>query len=133
MQKSAIIGTTSWGITLGLLLAGKGSEVRLWTRTEREANRIRKKGLDQERFNGITLPENIIVTSQMAEVMDDVSAVILAVPSSTMRQNISQVAHYLNKSTLIISAANETLVQQPSFEVAFISFHEERTFYTLLQ
>jgi glycerol-3-phosphate dehydrogenase (NAD(P)+) len=105
MQKSAIIGITSWGVTLGLLLARKGFKVRLWARTEREANRIRKKGLDQERFNGIKLPDNIIVTSQMAEAMDDASMVILAVPSATMRQNISQVAHYLNKSTLIISAS----------------------------
>ena len=105
MQKAAVIGTTSWGVTLGLLLAGKGSEVRLWTRTEREANRIRKKGLNQERFEGIILPENIIVTSQMPEAMDEVNVVILAVPSSTMRQNISQVAHYLDKSTLIVSAS----------------------------
>ena len=33
MQKIAIIGTTSWGITLGILLANKGLEVRLWART----------------------------------------------------------------------------------------------------
>lgn len=105
MQKSAIIGTTSWGITLGLLLAGKGFDVRLWARTEREAGNLRKKGLDQERFEGLALPENIIVTSHMAEAMDDVSVVILAVPSATMRQNISQAAHFLKKSTIIISAS----------------------------
>jgi len=105
MQKSAIIGTTSWGITLGFLLASKGSDVRLWARTEREANKIRKKGLDQERFEGLRLPENVTTTSNMAEAMDDVDVVILAVPSATMRQNISQAAHYLKKSTLIISAS----------------------------
>jgi len=27
MQKIAIIGTTNWGITLGLMLANKGQEV----------------------------------------------------------------------------------------------------------
>lgn len=105
MQKSAIIGTTSWGITLGLLLAGKGFDVRLWARTEREANKIRKNGLDQERFEGLRIPENVYTTSHMAEAMDDVDVVILAVPSATMRQNISQAAHYLKKSTLIISAS----------------------------
>ncbi len=105
MQKSVIIGTTSWGITLGMLLAGKGFDVRLWARTEREANKIRKKGLNQERFEGLTLPENVIVTSHMAEAMDDVNVVILAVPSATMRQNISQAAQHLKKSTLIISAS----------------------------
>jgi len=105
MQKSTIIGTTSWGITLGLLLAGKGHDVRLWARTEREARHLREKGLNQERFEGLVLPENISTTSHMAEAMDDADVVILAVPSATMRQNISQAARYLKKSTLIISAS----------------------------
>ena len=105
MQKMAVIGTTSWGITLGLLMAGKGTSVRLWTRTEREAAQIGKKGLDPERFPGISLPENIAVTSHMAEAINDVNGIILAVPSATMRQNISQVAPHLDKSTIIICAS----------------------------
>ena len=104
MQKVAIIGTTTWGITLGILLANKGLEVRLWARTEREANKLRKKG-DPVRFPDITLPPQITITSHMNEALADVSAVILAVPSATMRKNISQVAGHLTKSTLVISAA----------------------------
>lgn len=105
MQKIAIIGTTSWGITLGLLLANKELEVRLWARTEREANKLRKKGPDPDRFPDINLPPQLIITSQIAEVLDKVSAVIMAVPSPTMRQNISQVESHLTKSTLVVSAA----------------------------
>ncbi len=105
MQKIAVIGTTSWGITLATLLANKGTEVRLWARTQREANKLRKKGPDPARFPGITLPEKVIITSRMGEALDDVNAVILPVPSATMRQNISQVASHLTKSTIVISAA----------------------------
>jgi glycerol-3-phosphate dehydrogenase (NAD(P)+) len=105
MQKIAIIGTTSWGITLGLTLANKGLEIRLWARTEREANRLRKKGPNPARFPDATFPPQLIVTSQIGEALDDVKAVILAVPSPTMRQNISQVESYLTKSTLVVSAA----------------------------
>ena len=103
MQKIAIIGTTSWGITLSTLLCTKGLEVRLWARTQREATKIRKKGTD--RFPDITIPKNINITSQMDEAMDNVAAVLLPVPSSTMRQNISAVASHLTKSTIIISAS----------------------------
>ena len=53
----------------------------------------------------ITLPPQLTVTSQMDEAMDEASAVILAVPSATMRQNISQVESHLTKNTLIVSAA----------------------------
>ena len=105
MQKIAIIGTTSWGITLSLLLANKGLEVRLWARTEREASKLRKKGPDPDRFTEVSLPQQIIITSQIGDALDDVNAVILAVPSPTMRQNISHVESHLSKSTLVISAA----------------------------
>ena len=105
MQKVTIIGTTSWGITLGLMLAGKGTDVRLWARTEREAKALRKSGPDPARFPDITLPSEINITSHMDEATDDVNAVLLPVPSPTMRQNVSRVAGYLTKSTLIISAA----------------------------
>ncbi len=105
MQKVAIIGTTSWGITLGLLLYGKGVEVRLWARTEREAKKLREKGPDPARFHDITLPPQMVITSQMAEALDDANGVIMAVPSPTMRQNISRVASHLTRSTLVISAS----------------------------
>lgn len=103
MQKIAIIGTTSWGITLSILLAGKGSEIRLWARTQREANKLRKKGTD--RFPDITIPETVNITHQMNEALNEANAVILPVPSETMRQNISRAAGHLTKATIIISAS----------------------------
>ncbi len=42
MQKIAIVGTTTWGITLGTLLSNKAMDVFLWARTEKEAASLRK-------------------------------------------------------------------------------------------
>ena len=103
MQKVAVIGTTSWGITLATLMCKKGHDVRLWARTQREATKISKKGSD--RFLDVTLPETLKVSSHIDEVMDGVTAVILPVPSSTMRLNVSLIAKYLTKSATIISAS----------------------------
>ena len=86
-----------------MIMYRKGQEVRIWARTQREATRIRKKGSD--RFPDIPIPDKINITHDLDEVMDDIDAIILAVPSSTMRQNISQVAGRLGKSTIIISAS----------------------------
>ncbi len=105
MQKIAIVGTTSWGMTLACLLANKGLEVRLWARTQPEADSLRKNGPDPARFPEITLSPEIVITSDAAAAMDKVSAVLMVVPSQTMRQNISQVAGYLTRTTLVISAA----------------------------
>src|SRR4030042_1956107 len=103
MQKVAVIGTTSWGITLATLLAKKGVAVRLWARALREANKIKKNGSD--RFPGFTIPKEIAITHKMEEALDDANAVILAVPSASMRENISRAAKYLTKSMTIISAS----------------------------
>ncbi len=103
MQKVAVIGTTSWGITLSILLVKNGTEVRLWARTQPEATQLKKKGSD--RFPGLRIPKEIIITHKIDEALKDVSAVILAVPSATMRENVKRIANYLTKSTIIISAS----------------------------
>ncbi|MCJ7764084.1 MAG: NAD(P)H-dependent glycerol-3-phosphate dehydrogenase, partial [Dehalococcoidales bacterium] len=105
MPKVAIIGTTAWGITLGVVLANKGLDVRLWARTEEEADRLRKKGPDSRQMQGVTLPPQLSVTSSVKEALSRVTAVILVVPSQTMRQNVVSVRKYLRESMLIISAA----------------------------
>ncbi len=104
MPKIAIIGTTTWGITLGMVLAHKGLEVRLWARTEKEADKLRNKGPDPHLLPDVTFPPQLTVTSSLSEALAYVNAVILVVPSQSMRQNIISVKYYLNKSTLIVSA-----------------------------
>lgn len=103
MVKIAIIGTTSWGTTLGVMLARKGIDVRLWARTEREAIKLRKRGPINSPDN--TYPSQLSITSQKGEALAGVKVVVLAVPSQTMRHNISLVASYLSKSMAVVSAA----------------------------
>jgi len=105
MPKIAIIGTTTWGITLGMVLARKGLKVRLWARTEQEAAELRNAGPNPTLLPGITFPPQLSITSSLSEALADVSAIILAVPSQTMRQNIKLVASYLKSSMLVVSAA----------------------------
>lgn len=105
MPKITIIGTTSWGKTLGVVLARNGLEVRLWARTEREATELRNDGPNPTLLPGITFPPQLSITSSLSEALAEAKAVILAVPSQTMRQNIKLVAGHLNKLMLIMSAA----------------------------
>jgi len=105
MPKIAIIGTTSWGKTLGVVLARNGLEVKLWARTEREAIELRDAGPNPTLLPGVTFPPQLSITSSLSDALAGVKAVILAVPSQTMRQNIKLVAAHLNESVLIVSAA----------------------------
>jgi glycerol-3-phosphate dehydrogenase (NAD(P)+) len=105
MPKIAVIGTTSWGITLALLLANKKHKVSLWARTEQEAVRLKSK---PESFvsSKIDFPVTLTITSSAENAIKGVSAVLLAVPSQSMRQNVKIIREYLKPSMLIISAAN---------------------------
>jgi len=105
MPKVAIIGTTTWGVTLALVLARKDISVRLWARSEEEANRLFQDATRSGKLAGIVFPKQVSVTTALDEAMDDVSAVILAVPSQTMRRNIQLVRPHLKESVLVINAS----------------------------
>ena len=106
MSKIAIIGSTTWGITLGVVLASKERPVSLWARTENEASELRNSKLSMKHLPAdFSLPPHLSVTSSLSESLDGARAVILAVPSQTMRQNMRPVAPHLEKTTLVISAS----------------------------
>jgi len=93
MPKVTIIGNTSWGNTLGVLLSDKGAAVKLWTRSEAEA-----KELNQGR-------RSYSSTSHIGEALSGADLVIWAVPSQKLRENVSQARNYLTNSMLLMSAA----------------------------
>ncbi|MDD5038021.1 MAG: NAD(P)-dependent glycerol-3-phosphate dehydrogenase [Dehalococcoidales bacterium] len=105
MPNIAIIGTTTWGITLGVVLARKKLEVSLWARSKQEATELTKNGPYQDLLLGVDFPPRLTVTSSLSQALTKARAVILVVPSQSMRQNIRLVAKHLNRSMLIISAA----------------------------
>ncbi len=88
-----IIGNTSWGNTLGALLSGRGAAVKLWTRSEAEAEE-----LNQGR-------RSYSSTSQIGEALSGADLAIWAVPSQKLRENVSQAKDYLTNSMLLMSAA----------------------------
>jgi len=104
-MKVAIIGTTAWGTTLGVILARRGIEVALWARTEEEAERLGQDQENKARLPGISFPEGLCPTSSMEEALTGVSLVILAVPSHKMRQNVRQIKGHVDEGMIILSAA----------------------------
>ncbi|MFC2039453.1 NAD(P)H-dependent glycerol-3-phosphate dehydrogenase [Chloroflexota bacterium] len=104
-MKVAIIGTTTWGTTLGLMLARRGIEVSLWARTKEEAERLDMARENSTRLPGVTFPQELSSTSSVEEAVESTSLVIVAVPSQDMRANMKQVKGHIDESTPILSAA----------------------------
>ncbi len=91
--KATIIGNTSWGNTLSALLSDRGIAVKLWARSEAEV-----EALEQGQ-------RNYASTSHIGEALHEAVLVIWAVPSQSLRQNVSQAKDYLTDSMLLMSAA----------------------------
>ncbi len=99
------VGATSWGTTLGIILAREGHEVRLLARTEAEAS-----GLESARENarfvpGVQFPESMHALADPVEANDSADLTIFAVPSQTLRDNAHAVAHAIPNGTVVVSAA----------------------------
>ena len=105
MARIGVIGTTSWGITLAVILARNKHTVKLWARSENEAHRLRTRGPSSPALEGIEFPPSLQITDSLKEATLLSSAVILAVPSQTMRQNIKLLKDHLKSFRLIVSAA----------------------------
>jgi glycerol-3-phosphate dehydrogenase (NAD(P)+) len=101
----AIVGTSSWGTTLGLVLGRKGLAVRLWARTEEEAETLNREGVNSRHLPGFEFPSELEATASLDRALEKASLVILAVPSKDMRHNVKLASRYLDSSKLILSVA----------------------------
>ncbi len=69
MPKAAIIGTTSWGTTLGVVLARRGMHVKLWARTEEEAREMNQARENRALLAGVSFPHRLSATPSMEEAL----------------------------------------------------------------
>jgi len=99
-----VAGTTSWGTTLAILLAREGTRVRLWARTEDEAEALRASGRNERFVPGVEFPPGLLVTASPEEAFGGADIAIFAVPSSTLRENARAVRDWLQPSTVVLSA-----------------------------
>ena len=104
MPKVTVIGTTSWGITLAYVQSGKKYNVNLCARTPEEAAEITRHP-ENVISTHIRFPPNLTVTASVKSALENSDAVIIAVPSQSMRQNIKLFAEFLTPHMLIINAA----------------------------
>jgi len=76
-----VLGAGSWGTALALVLARSGKRrVRLYTRDPEHAAAINQSRENSRYLPGIALPDNIHVTSQVADAIAAIDACVYALP-----------------------------------------------------
>ena len=102
--QTAIIGATTWGTTLGILLAQNGVPVSLLTRSEPEAQTLTSQGRNARFLPDAPFPDSLSVTSEPESALRQSSLVIIAVPSDRMRENVQRIESHLQPGAVILSA-----------------------------
>ncbi len=100
----AVIGAGSWGTALAVHAARQGLAVKLWARSPEVAEQI-NGGENPAFLPGVPLPQGIVASSDMAEVLKGRRIIIMVVPSHVMRTIAAQMAPLLAADSVVISAS----------------------------
>jgi glycerol-3-phosphate dehydrogenase (NAD(P)+) len=101
MARVAVIGTTSWGTTLAVLLARGGAEVSLVARRLEEADALNAGRVNRRRPE-LAFPERLTVTVDN-EAIATADLVVLAVPSAGLRDNLTRIAPAISADATVMS------------------------------
>ncbi|MGH3497217.1 MAG: NAD(P)H-dependent glycerol-3-phosphate dehydrogenase [Nocardioidaceae bacterium] len=103
MTDVAVLGAGTWGTAFSLVLSDAGHTVRLWGRRPSLCDQINVEHENPDYLPGIALSPGLVASHDPAEVLEGVGAVILAVPSQTLRTNLTDWAHHIPAGVPVVS------------------------------
>jgi len=104
-RRVAIVGSTTWGTTLAIILARRGVPVTLLARTLEEAAGLESRREHQRFLPGFPFPAALTVASDAAAAIPPAQLVIISAPSDRFRQNVRRVAGHLSPQTIVLSVS----------------------------
>jgi glycerol-3-phosphate dehydrogenase (NAD(P)+) len=103
VTRAAVLSAGSWGTTFAKVLADAGCDVALHARRPELAKAIAEDGENRDYLPGIRLPTRVRATADPAEALLDADVVVLAVPSQSLRDNLTQWAPLLPAEATLLS------------------------------
>ncbi len=88
-MRAAVFGAGSWGTTFSLVLADAGTDVVLWGRRPELVEQINSTHENPDYLSGIEIPAGVMATNDPEVALDGADFVVLAVPSQTLRDNLT--------------------------------------------
>lgn len=105
LRRIAVLGAGSWGTTFAKVLADAGGEVTLWARRPEVAAEVNGSRSNTAYLPGIVLPAGLRATDDAVEAVHGADAVVLAVPSQTLRENLAGWQPLLPPGATLVSLA----------------------------
>src|SRR4051812_19106917 len=103
MTKAAVIGAGSWGTAFAQVLVDAGTETTMLARRPEIAAAIARTGRNPDYLPDVELPSALRATADVAEALSGAHLVVLAVPSSTLRDNLKLLLEHLEQEVVLVS------------------------------
>ena len=105
MAKISVIGSGGWGIALAILLHKNGHNLTIWSFDKKEAEELKITRENKTKLPNILLPEDIKVTDDLKEAVNDKDILILAVPSKAIRSVSKSLKNIIKDNQIIVNVA----------------------------
>ena len=105
MAKISVIGSGGWGIALTILLHKNGHDLTIWSFDKKEAEELKKTRQNKTKLPNILLPEDVKVTNDLREAVDDKDILILAVPSKAIRSVSKSLKNIIKDNQIVVNVA----------------------------
>ena len=100
-----MMGAGSWGTAFAKVLADSGTDVVLWARRAEVADGITRSRVNPDYLPDVVLPPNLAATHDAEEALRGADAVVLGVPSQTLRENLARWRPALPAGATLVSLA----------------------------
>jgi glycerol-3-phosphate dehydrogenase (NAD(P)+) len=97
------MGAGSWGSVFSMILSDANCDVTLWARSSAIADDINATHINHAYQPGLTLPANVVATSDPKQALNGAELVVLAMPAQTLRTNLSAWSLSIPKSAVLVS------------------------------
>ena len=101
MKKISIVGSGSWGVALGIYLAGQGHEVKIWSFSEEERDLINNEKKCKFLPKAV-IPDVVYCSNDMKEVLEGTELILHVTPSKFTRNVIQQYKPFIKDQGVII-------------------------------
>jgi glycerol-3-phosphate dehydrogenase (NAD(P)+) len=103
MTRVAVLGSGSWGTTFAVVLADAGAKVTLWGRNPQVCEEIRQQHTNTRYLGNTVLPASVDASTDADAALDGADLVVLAVPSQTLRDNLTAWRPALPSAAVLVS------------------------------
>ena len=100
-KRIAVLGSGSWGTTLAILAARNGCQTLLWGHDPEHMALLAQDRENKRYLPGLAFPANLTVTSDLAEVADFCSLILVSVPSHAFKDTLLKLKAHLSQDIQI--------------------------------